>query len=709
MPSSLRSVLMKQSALVPLWDVHQYVEKVHQTRVVGALFDHQHYVWQYSDRQSAAGIILIEADFTKEAPLPYPEPRLDDGSDDALLLNVSTAKRHPMFLLEYLAGTKALIDQSGAPGVGSATAGHVQPLLAAPDWLLRGPSHCAYPMEPTVWVPFALTDNIQYFATPYHKGLFNGRSPSYGSSTPKPPEERPSALAHASAFDGMVHVGSVVSYRKLDESEGQGIVLLTYVRMSISGNAHVLQAAAGGTENKFLRAMLSSPQPIDTTLHHCIDNAQPIPEMLVLQLKNSSADAAHGSQCWQEVIFEATIVRADEITQIWQANQLGALGAPNKAATAAASSADEQSPPAQLMHRTSPELTPKPLSNPAAPSRLREALLSSQAKQIALDFLCNAVKAGKRTVLSPSQFLSHLRSRASLNFPIDTLLNGRARINSFQPLAEPGIVKKRLQESASAAASSNAMPPPAPHPASKQPQHAQRPKPIQQLEDPAITQQRAQKNSQLIQMGKGDAVQTTRSAFGGLMDLSGEQEEGTGHRSQRQAKIRAGENIGKMFEDEAPSAAAAMPVSGGRKRKSTDSAAVQDVAAKSPIRSSTRKRKSGAAAASAEETAVDETVQVAFNPAETSARSASEFQLLSILCDVTASEHFAPLAAQLWACIEKDAVQNRKAVPTGEALNKAVIEWVKEFYTHIAAADQKESTDPVFYHFLSRHAVADPN
>jgi hypothetical protein len=106
---------------------------------------------------------------------------------------------------------------------------HVDALLAADDVLARcgGVSHPAFTGRPTAWLPFAPVATVDHFLTPYYSGWINFAWQEV-SLRPEAPAWKPE-----SARDAHVRPGSVVRFRR-EGTEQQGLVLLTYVRLSTS-------------------------------------------------------------------------------------------------------------------------------------------------------------------------------------------------------------------------------------------------------------------------------------------------------------------------------------------------------------------------------------------------------------------------------------------------------------------------------------------
>ena len=471
MPASLMAQLRQGSAPIDSSEMVPIFSLLHDTPVRMARFDRPHESW-LSDRCAPRGIVLLECSRDDGTPLPllkYPSAVADAlvAVDAAAAANsitphaaVSPAagearERTPIFLLEYMAGTHALTPLAplagrgkkskgaAAAGAGSPSLGHVQPLIPAPQWLLRGPQHPCFTMDPTLWVPFAATSasDIKCFLTPYHRGLFHSLDKLMAMVADFGPraEHRPlfrtaSEDSLDGAFHDVVHIGSVVAFLNEKQEEEQGVVVSTLVRMSASYSRSTLDGLikAGLPEAHVLRQLFAEPTPI--------------PYVIVLKLKRpASWDAtlpvrmAGGVECWQELQVAngadsalPGMVRTSQISHVFPTSCLGEFGLSPQSSN--------------LIHRITLDTVMK-LPDPAAHSRLRAAVNNIKATRMVQHLLLQLEPAAAGQYSAPD-FIAAAHQQASLEFPIDVLLSGRSRISCALELTAPGLIQQRqIQQS----------------------------------------------------------------------------------------------------------------------------------------------------------------------------------------------------------------------------------------------------------------------
>jgi hypothetical protein len=366
MSSAAKAQLAKQGVSIDTHFLLPYFTELHKTTVCMAMYDRAHYTW-LSERAHPAGVVLLDG--TTTALLPYPVAVPDAGTAAAVAAQASTQAAAgdaggavalpPIILLEYIAGVNALQQKGGSAGSGSPSCGHVQPLVPAPDWLLKGPQHPCYPMEPTFWAPFRASAHMAHFLTPYHRGVFNTASDNveaqvqFGAIDGRGPLH---PFRAGGPFNGAVYLGTVVAFRDAGGAERQGIVVLTFVRMS---------QQKGKSWAGVLQSLGCSMQTGDA-LSQVNASSVPVPQVCVLRLLPPTGGDRAGlvQQCWQATAVDEEspleVVKCSDITYIFRSNQLGKLGAPVTQQV--------------LQHRT--QVTAKFISvpDPAAPSPLRDAL-----------------------------------------------------------------------------------------------------------------------------------------------------------------------------------------------------------------------------------------------------------------------------------------------------------------------------------------------
>ena len=274
-----------------------------------------------SERCFPAGILCLDQ-AKKRAPLGLPVPVVD-GADAANSAATSQSEELPPVLL--LRQSVPALPVGIGMGVGEDQ--HVQPLIAAPNYLLLSPQHPCYPMTPTAWYPFAPTEQVKHFLTPFHRGLFNTRVEylQMGTTAAQPKRSclfRMQTATAAGAFSGVVHFGSVVSFTEGESTvESQGVVVLTYVRFSESAYQRYEQQVGAFPEG--------------SSIDRLMDRKIPVPMLAVLKLQRPAAAAdeqrpfPQRSHCWQAIDEPATVihVRTSDVLHIWSdEQQLGQFG-----------------------------------------------------------------------------------------------------------------------------------------------------------------------------------------------------------------------------------------------------------------------------------------------------------------------------------------------------------------------------------------------
>ena len=169
MEAELKNQMLRPKCMPPIEDILAFANMFHVQNVRSASFDRVHEVWLW-DRTYPRGVVVLDDPPTR---LPGDGPSLDYEQPQ------DTEQRCRTIVLQSLEGTRSLAQfgdsGSALPGHGSATCGHTDVLIPAPDYLLCGPSHPLFPMEPATWIPFRAVENVEYFITPYHRGLFGTR------------------------------------------------------------------------------------------------------------------------------------------------------------------------------------------------------------------------------------------------------------------------------------------------------------------------------------------------------------------------------------------------------------------------------------------------------------------------------------------------------------------------------------------------------
>jgi len=460
MPSSLRLQVLKPKCMPPIDSTLSYANMFHQQNVCSASFDLMHDLWPW-ERTLPRGVIVLN-----DSPLDFSAHFVQDAPEE--LDHEQTQAQSPRALvLQYLEGTRSLpqfaaaSSSSAAASGAAATAGHGSPscghtdvLIPAPDHLLWSPSHPLYPMEPALWIPFAAVENVDHFITPYHRGLFGTRYPlgDVGPveliAAPRDPLFTPRA---SGPFTSAVYYGSVVSYSGPDEKEMQGVVVLTYVKQHRrQGREWLRQMVVEGLRLREGPPGSAAVVPAAvTSAINAMPECGPLPLLAIWPLQkpsDSSASSAAAATCWQELAPEGSklhYVRSSEVTHVWDATGLGALGALKGKRVA------------NLEHRTSPESQPLQLDNPAQPTQLRVALSQLHIQRAVEAFVSSSVML-PNSENAGRDFLRAIRQRAQGGFPVSELLTARAVINCAQPLPLPGLFS--TPKLTSAASSSAAAP-----------------------------------------------------------------------------------------------------------------------------------------------------------------------------------------------------------------------------------------------------------
>jgi hypothetical protein len=463
LPTALLDQLKKPSASLDAVSLAPLLADLHDAPVRFAHFDHPHEGWQ-SERCFPAGIVMLQQCSDNGKALPPLEYASPASSASA---SAGATPRQPIFMLEYMAGTNALLKiqdtvpvpaaragrsrKSGAGaaaaasyGSGSSSCGHEQPLIPAPQWLLRGPQHPCFSMQPTLWVPLAAASpaSIQIFLTPYHHGFFHTPDAAADLArdlgrnfSPLPSMPVSAAADSSSAQDeslaGVVRIGSVVAYRDKDalSKMGQGVVLSTFVHMSADESTRMREqlTAAGVPRQHILWQLFAEPMPV--------------PYVALRRLQRPAEDSNLGDvMCWQTLMDNVshpsewiTLVRASDICRIFSPECLGEFGRPRT-----------EAPP--LLHRACVAARQfLSLPNPSAPSALRDAVEDSLANEQMLRLLLRLEPAASSDYTA-ANFIAHTHAQSSMAFPIETLLSCRALLTARQELNPPGLVLQRQME-----------------------------------------------------------------------------------------------------------------------------------------------------------------------------------------------------------------------------------------------------------------------
>ena len=419
----LRAQMKQTSTPLSVFDIAPLLEHHHACEVHMAVFDHQDVTWQ-SNRCFPGGILITDSEATpRRTPLALPEPQPDSSP---VTCAADAACTPTMLLLQ-----NAL--PSGRAGITAGTCGHVQPLFPAPDYMLCGPQHPAYPMHPTMWIPFVARPNCSHFLTPYHHGLFRTETSTANLSqdcTPSDARKPLFAEESGQAFRSTVHIGSVVTYSEQSGQIKQGAVALTYVRLSKSGNS-MFREAYEIPEDSTLAG------PLEQTLQ----GKAPVAMLALVPLQPKGATTLHDETCWQgfEVDADLVFIRTSQVVRVWHPKHTGPIGRSVPMDT-------KSRRPSTLQHRSGVGLEDvDELPNPAAPTLLRRIIEGGRIQKELVQFMQRSEPvsqlAGVDGPANTALFLAWIRSTASLRFPIDTLLCARARINCALPLTQPGLLQ----------------------------------------------------------------------------------------------------------------------------------------------------------------------------------------------------------------------------------------------------------------------------
>jgi len=188
--------------------------QLHHAPVCWARFDHCHPVW-HSDRASPSGILLLDRKPDGGlVELSYPDA-VPDGPSRVSTVGAAgaIAGPTPILLLEYIQGLHALAPADDSAAVGSPSCGRTQPLFPAPDFMLKGPQHPAYTMEPTLWAPFKPGPHMSTFLTPYHRGWFRTSFTSAQSDYHLGPQVRTKSLYSTDLVSSNSNSSSSSSHR----------------------------------------------------------------------------------------------------------------------------------------------------------------------------------------------------------------------------------------------------------------------------------------------------------------------------------------------------------------------------------------------------------------------------------------------------------------------------------------------------------------
>jgi hypothetical protein len=650
MSQSLRAVLMKQGASLPVEELVPFVELLHEAYARVAEYDHQHESW-LSERCFPAGIISL---LPRKEPLALPVPQVDSSQlvpSDAAAKAAAAASSsgHPLMILQFSAGVHAL------SGLGSPTCGHVQPLIPAPDFLLCSPQHPSFPMQPTMWIPFVAHEHVTHFFTPYHRGLFHARIKfaELGESTPQAERKPLYRLAGSSngvdegAFEGVVHFGSVVCFKENDsEPEQQGVVVLTYVRLSTSANARFRQTL-DQSESVLMQAL-----------------AGKAPEAMVAVLPlQRPAGFDDGKQCWQEVAKDRPLLfmRTCDITHIWHADALGEFGCSGYSKTF-----KDMSTRPMLKHREALQhdrLTPLP--NPAQATPLRHAIEAPSVTAMLLDFVLQSEQTDTiGSEHAAADFIESIRLRASLLYPIDTLLCARARINCARPLDAPGIVKQRLLG-------------------------AQSMEDEEDAEDAAAAEAEDDEESHRSRKKKragstGKRASGKRSASASVSSIKSSKK-----KSKNPSRSRAGSRE---------------PRASAQKAKKNRQAVIDDDAVEGrDVPSRAGSGKSDGRAAEEEQAAMQVSDAEADSESEEDDGMAAARELYEAASDVfTTAEHFAPLAGFLY--FQCDSFQPSKLVKNKAAMQQNMQPWQRSVWNHLS---DRKSVDAELFTLICNFAAED--
>jgi hypothetical protein len=447
MSAELQEHLQKNSASIDIAEALDFVSSLHGLPVTSAAYDHEFESW-ISDRCMPAGVVVTD----ETHPLPANTlPAIPESEVKGLVVQKPAV--NPIAVLQHSADFHALAADKQPAANQHPRAGHTQPMWASPHMLLCGPQHPLYPMLPSVWVPFVPHVDASFFLTPYHRGTFYthyelsspqlnlGAQHNRGALFPKV-DPSPSGR---SPFTGTVRIGSVVCYQEMrnlapgekELPEHQGVVLACFVYMS-KGSARQHFTDAVQKHNK------DPADPLNLLLQQA---RSPVPHVLLLPLQkpHGSGFAEHWAHnkksaiCWPEFQDNASLVAVSTafVTRIFALHELGELGP-----------ASSRAGVAPVMHQeklADAKLTKQPV-NPAAPSRLRDHIMSEAVQDKVAKYLLTAEQALLKQDCTIPTFLREIRSMSGLHFSQDALHTARARINCATPPLLPGLIRMRLHE-----------------------------------------------------------------------------------------------------------------------------------------------------------------------------------------------------------------------------------------------------------------------
>jgi hypothetical protein len=691
---NLQQQLEKPSAPLANDECAPFLSLLHEAPACIAEWDRRWLGWM-SDRTYPAGIVMLDRANIKGqhfTPIPYGRPIPDQDIDipDAEPQKNDRTKQ-PFFVLQSAASSEALLP---AGKHASPSLAHVQPLIPAPQWMLRGPQHPCYPMLPTVWLPFEPSLLNENFLTPYHSGWFNTDHADIQPGDPSK-ERKPQYSAEQGSVQGTVHFGSVVAFRtKQLVGEQQGVVVLTGVRMS--------RAVADAYQQE-VQAY--------NQLHDLMKEKVPLPYVLVLRLKAlpsqiaAAASAGHGSrdnmECWQggAASDEPLMVPTSGIYHVFRQAELGAFGKATKHA------------PLQHIDYMDAVISKRRVSkvpNPADPSPLRKLIEADACTRAVVDSMLKIGGIAEDARSSEfAQCLAQLQDAAHLQYPVDQLLCARARMNCAQPLHLPGTVAQSFIDAGQA---------------------DDQGEPITEIDKDTLQEMEAAEEAEDLK----NLVMRERDKLV-HQPLPGETSDHSSFgRPKRVAQLKAEQHIAeivklsKLSDKQALAAVPAAPKSRTPRRGASvtaedetdnDSQMPNDVmtAPSASPRGSRKPRAAAAAAAAAAPSPLcstpvedddDEAVQVQVDErAEQlggdNATTAEAKNIFFQLSDPLASEHMAPLAG--WVLNQVLSYGAKRYSDEG------FIEWQEELWRQLSNYDGKGSIDAELYAFLLAEAVSSTN